>query len=77
MPTGFPPELHDSLRALKETTRRIIESTCGSLARAKDVSTILGLHAKLGWQIWHVAFSNEFDLHQFLPNAAGIKQFSS
>jgi hypothetical protein len=77
MPTaGFPPELHDSLRTLKETTRRIIESTCGSQTRAKDISTILGLHAKLGWQIWHVAFSSEFEIHQFLPNAAGIKQFS-
>lgn len=73
--TGFPAELHETLRLLKEVTARVIESTCGSRARATDVASKLGLHTKLGWQVWHVAFSDEFDLHRFLPNAAGMKQF--
>lgn len=45
VPTGFPSELRDSIPDLKKTKRRIIKSTCGSQALAKDVYTILSLHA--------------------------------
>lgn len=75
MATGFPRELHDSLKGLKSATAHLIHATCGSKVHSKDVATKLGLHAKLGWQIWHVAFGDEFDILHFLPNSAGTDQF--
>jgi hypothetical protein len=68
----FPGDIQQALGEIRELSRAIIESICGSEARAKDVSDRFGLHAKLGWQIWHVANSEPLAGYRFLPNPHGL-----
>lgn len=70
--TQFPGDVTRALGEIRELSRAIIEAICGSEARAKDVSDRFGLHAKLGWQIWHVANSEPLAGYRFLPNPHGI-----
>jgi hypothetical protein len=44
--------------------------------KAADVSKVLGLSRKLGWQIWKVATSSDpFSAAQHLPSPAGVASF--
>ncbi len=56
-----------------EQVQTIIEAVCGLDARAKDIATQFGIHAKLGWQIWNVAHSSPLNAYKFLPNRHGLQ----
>lgn len=76
MPTNaayFPVEIEDSLQEVRDQCNVLIDALCGAGARAKDVSDRLQVHAKLGWQLWNVAYSPPLTALRFLPNAHGIK----
>jgi hypothetical protein len=62
-----------TLRVMRDGCVAVIEAVCGSGARAKDVSDAFGIHAKLGWQIWNVAYSDPFVSFRFLPNDHGVR----
>jgi|GEM_PF-1165452 len=70
---GFPKEIEHSLDQVRLHTAAIIEAVCGESARAKDVSDRFGLHAKLGWQIWNVAYAPALTAVRFLPNSHGMQ----
>lgn len=70
---GFPAEIEAALEQVRDHCATIIEARCGGGARAKDVADQFGLHAKLGWQLWNVAYSHPLTTFRYLPNAHGIK----
>lgn len=69
----FPAEIKGALQAVRDQCAAIIEAVCGGGARAKDVSDRFEVHAKLGWQIWNVAYSDPLTSFRFLPNEHGIR----
>ncbi|MBX3118565.1 MAG: hypothetical protein KF784_05840 [Fimbriimonadaceae bacterium] len=69
----FPGEIKATLAEVRDRCAAIIEAVCGGGARAKDVSDQFGVHAKLGWQLWNVAFSDPLTSFRFLPNEHGIR----
>jgi hypothetical protein len=76
MPTEaahFPVEIEDTLQEVRDQCNVLIDALCGAGARAKDVSDRLEVHAKLGWQLWNVAYSPPLTALRFLPNSHGIK----
>lgn len=72
----FPKEIETSLEAVRDRSRALIDSVCGGTPRAKDVAERFRLHAKLGWQLWNVAYSNPLVALRFLPNPHGIRAIS-
>jgi hypothetical protein len=69
----LPGELHQQVDRLRQTFGAIVEAVCGGSPRAQDVTDSFGLHRKLGWQIWNVAYSEEANgAVRFVPNARGI-----
>lgn len=70
--TDFPPEIDAALGRLAASTRGLIEVICGVRPRANAVSSAFGLHAKLGWQIWKVAYGPPLLSARFLPNPGGL-----
>ncbi len=71
--SDFPQEIRNVLQQVRDQCAAIIEAVCGSGARAKDVSDAFEVHAKLGWQLWNVAYSDPLTSFRFLPNEHGIK----
>ena len=74
----LPGELHQQFERLRQTFGAIVEAVCGGSPRAQDVTDSFGVHRKLGWQIWNVAYSE--DSHaavRFVPNAKGIDVWRS
>jgi hypothetical protein len=74
----LPGELHQQFERLRQTFGAIVEAVCGGSPRAQDVTDSFGVHRKLGWQIWNVAYSE--DAHaavRFVPNAKGIDVWRS
>lgn len=71
--SDFPQEIRDTLLQVRNQCAAIIEVVCGGGARAKDVSDQFEVHAKLGWQLWNVAYSDPLTSFRFLPNEHGIK----
>lgn len=69
---AFPLEIAEAMSQVCEQCQTIIEAVCGLDARAKDVATQFGIHAKLGWQIWNVAHSSPLNAYKFLPNRHGL-----
>lgn len=69
---AFPLEIAASMSDVCQQFQAIIEAVCGLDARAKDVSTQFGIHAKLGWQIWNVAHTSPLNAYKFLPNRHGL-----
>ena len=69
VPTQFTGELE----RLRQTFGAIVEAVCGGAPRAQDVTDCFGVHRKLGWQIWNVAYSEDPGAAvRFVPNAKGI-----
>lgn len=68
----FPREIDEALARLASGTRALIEALCGVRPRASAVSSTFGLHAKLGWQLWNVAYGPALGAVRFLPNARGL-----
>lgn len=73
--SDFPDEIEASLRQVRDQCGAIVEAVCGSAPRAKDVSDGFGVHAKLGWQLWNVAYSQPLTALRFLPNEKGIESW--
>jgi hypothetical protein len=65
--------LERQLERLRQTFGAIVEAVCGGSPRAQDVTDSFGVHRKLGWQIWNVAYSDDPNAAvRFVPNAKGI-----
>lgn len=69
----FPAEIEVALKQVRDRCGAIIEAACGSGARAKDVSDRFGIHAKLGWQLWNLAYSPPLSALPYLPNDRGLE----
>lgn len=51
-----------------------IESACGGAPRAQDVAEKFGVHRKLGWQIWNVAYGDEpLPAIRFMPSSRSVE----
>ena len=70
--SGFPGEIEAAMGQLQSECAAMIEALCGSSPRAKDVSDHFEIHAKLGWQIWNVAYAPPLTAYRFLPNDQGL-----
>lgn len=56
------PELSAGLRRLRDSTAALLEAVCGARPRAHDVASAFRVHAKLGWQLWNVAYAKDATL---------------
>lgn len=56
------PQLRVGLERLRDAQVALIEAICGSSPRANEVAAKFGVHAKLGWQIWNIAYSDDLKL---------------
>lgn len=51
-----------------------VEALCGGSPRAQDVTDAFGIHRKLGWQIWNVAFAEDPLLAiRYVPSPRSIR----
>jgi hypothetical protein len=72
-PAHFPRELDAVVADLRRNIAAAIEAICGGSSRAQDVTDNFGVHRKLGWQLWNVAFADDpMAAVKFLPNARGL-----
>src|SRR5687768_15697206 len=72
VPTPLPGGLEQQVERLRQTFGAIVEAVCGGSPRAQDVTDAFGVHRKLGWQIWNVAYAE--DPHaavRLVPTAKG------
>lgn len=71
---GFSKEIDALSERLRLSFGAILQTVCGGSPRAQDVTDAFGIHRKLGWQIWSVAFADDpVAPLRFLPNARGIE----
>jgi hypothetical protein len=55
-----------------------IQAVCGGSPRAQDVINDFGVHRKLGWQLWNVAYAaGPFDALRNLPNQKSLDAWRS
>jgi hypothetical protein len=72
--TQFPRDIDSVVADLRRNIAAAIEVVCGSRSRAQDVTDNFGVHRKLGWQLWNVAFADDpMAAVKFLPNARGLE----
>lgn len=67
----------DVLAAVRAAFARVVEALPGGrVARPVELSEALGLHRKLGWQIWKILDSaHPYEASQYLPGEAGVRSF--
>lgn len=53
----FERDAADVAEAIRDRFVAAIEAVCGGAPRAHDVADAFGVHRKLGWQIWNVAYA--------------------
>lgn len=56
---GFEADSRATISEVREAFAAAIEAVCGGKPRAQDVATAFGLHRKLGWQVWNVAYADD------------------
>ena len=72
--SGFPPEIVSVSTDLRIRFAAVIEALCGGRPRAQDVTDQFGVHRKLGWQIWNVAYADDpLAAIRFMPNPRGVE----
>src|SRR5215207_5809722 len=77
LPAGLPREIELVIADLRRNVAAAIEAVCGGSSRAQDVTDSFGIHRKLGWQLWNVAFADDpMAAVKFLPNARGLEVWS-
>lgn len=70
---GFPADIQPTLERVASRCGTVIEAVCGAEPRAKDVAERFGVHAKLGWQLWNVAYASPMSVLRYLPNEKGLE----
>ncbi|MBC8107124.1 MAG: hypothetical protein H7Z14_11080 [Anaerolineae bacterium] len=69
----FSRDIASVVTDLRRNVAAAIEVVCGGSSRAQDVTDSFGIHRKLGWQLWNVAFADDpMSAVKFLPNARGL-----
>jgi hypothetical protein len=62
------------IERIRATFVAVIEAVCGCSPRAQDVSEQFGIHRKLGWQVWNVAYAAEpLTAVRFMPSERSMK----
>jgi hypothetical protein len=75
--TDFPREIDAVVAELRRNVAAAIEVVCGGSSRAQDVTDSFGIHRKLGWQLWNVAFADDpMAAVKYLPNTRGLEVWS-
>lgn len=76
-PVGdFEHEAPAVVEFIRDRFSAAIEAHCGGAPRAQDVAEAFGLHRKLGWQIWNVAYGpGPLQALQHMPSAKGLDAF--
>ncbi len=63
-----------AIERIRGTFVAVIEAVCGGTPRAQDVSERFGIHRKLGWQVWNVAYSPEpLTAVRFMPSGRSLQ----
>ncbi|MFG0252873.1 MAG: hypothetical protein ACF8NJ_08375, partial [Phycisphaerales bacterium JB038] len=71
---AFIAEAEALLTEIRDLFSSLIQETCGSVSGAHEVADRLGIHRKLGWQIWRVAYGVEpFLSARYMPSKRGIE----
>jgi hypothetical protein len=71
---AFIAEAESLLTEIRDLFSSLIQDTCGSVSGAHEVADRLGIHRKLGWQIWRVAYGVEpFLSARYMPSKRGIE----
>ncbi len=70
----FQNEASEVMTEIRSLFASLIEQGCGRVNSAQDVSEGFGIHRKLGWQIWKVAYGEEpFLAATFMPRPRAIR----
>ena len=77
---GAGPELRrdasEVMHAVREAFTRVVRALPTPVSRPIQVSEALGLHRKLGWQIWKIIESADpYEASQYLPGPTGVRSF--
>ena len=68
-----PQEMESAVERVRELLAAAIQVVCGGSPRAQDVINDFGVHRKLGWQLWNVAYTEPpLDAVRFLPNEKSL-----
>ncbi len=64
------------LASVRAAFARVVDALPVRVARPVDLSEALGLHRKLGWQIWRILDAeNPYEASQYLPGENAIRSF--
>lgn len=70
----FARQAEPVLQAVRERFTAVIEAVCGGRPRAHEVADGFGVHRKLGWQIWNVAYLDDpFAAIRHMPSERGMR----
>ena len=62
------------VRRIREGFAAVVESVCGGQPRAHEIADGFGVHRKLGWQIWNVAYLDEpLAAIRHMPSGRGMQ----
>ena len=71
---SFRLEANRVVTHIRELFISVVEAVCGGAPRAHEVADAFGIHRKLGWQIWNVAYDDvPLRAIRFMPSPRGIE----
>lgn len=72
-PCGLAQDVRQTTEQIRSTFCALIESVCGGAPRAQDVAEAFGIHRKLGWQVWNVAYTSApLEAIRFVPSGRSL-----
>jgi hypothetical protein len=70
----FEKSVREAMGCIQAVYTAAIEAVCGGAPRAQDVGERFGIHRKLAWQVWNVAYAREPAAGvRFMPSVRGIE----
>ncbi len=70
---SFQREATEVAGRIREPLARVIERVCGTRPRPHDVSDGFGVHPKLGWQLWHLTYTDDpLSAMRYLPGRKSL-----